>query len=131
MTDGDLPADAGDLPIPDGALRRAASDAGDVTTEELIDTLVVLDADLRGRHSTYEAEYEHVTVDGVRAYLADEAAWKSLLDEFDLDDDLAVATRAAHTDGARILVDESVDTPQFTPETVGIVIGVDTAEEMT
>lgn len=131
MTDSDLPADARDLPIPDSALAHAADRVG-ISVGELVDALVVLDADLRGRHSTYEAEYDYVTVDGVRGYLADEDAWESLITEFDLDGDVEDATRGAHTEGARLLFDRPVvEHGQFTEEVVGIVVGVDTAEQMT
>jgi len=131
VTDSDLPADARDLPIPDSALAHAA-DRTDVAVGELVDALVVLDADLRGRHSTYEVDHDYVTVDGVRAYLADGDAWESLVTEFDLDGDIEDGAREAHTEGARLLYDRSVEEHgRFTEEVVGIVVGVDTAEEMT
>jgi hypothetical protein len=129
MASNDLPEDAGDLPIPDSALSSAA-DRTDAPIEEPIDTLLILDADLRGRHSAYEANYAYVTVSGTRAYLADEEAWEELLTDFDLDTDLEAAARRAHTEGAELLADRSVENPQFAEGTVGIVIGVDTAEVM-
>lgn len=131
MTDGDLPEDARDLPLSESALSHAADREG-VPMGDLVDALVVLDADLRGRHSTYEAEYDYVTVDGTRAYLADGEAWESLVTDFDLGSDVAEAARVAHTEGARLLYDRSVEEHgQFTENTVGIVVGVDTAEQMT
>jgi hypothetical protein len=129
MASDDLPEDAGDLPIPDSVLSGTA-DRTDVSIETLVDTLVVLDADLRGRHSAYEANYEYVTVDGTRAYLADSEAWEAVVSEFDLDGDLESAARRAHTEGATLLVDRSVENPQVTEDIVGIVVGVDTAEVM-
>lgn len=131
MADEDLPADVRDLPLTGAVVSRTADRTG-VPAEDLVDALVVLDADLRGRHSTYEAEYDYVTVDGVRGYLADREAWETLLEDFDLAGDLADAARAAHTEGARLLYDRSVEEHgQFTEDTVGIVVGVDTAEQMT
>ena len=129
MTDTDLPEEARELPILDSALENAA-DRNDVPLRELTDALVVLDADLRGRHSTYETNYEYVTVDRVRAYLADAEAWAALVADFDLDSTVEDAVRAAHTESARLLRDRAVENPQFAEETVGIVVGVDTAEEI-
>lgn len=129
--DRDLPDDARDLPFSESVLSRTA-DRTDVAVEELVDALVVLDADLRGRHSTYEMNHDYVTVEGTRAYLADGEAWDALVADFDLESDLADAARATHTEGARLLYDQSVaEHGQFTEDTVGIVVGVDTAEEMT
>jgi hypothetical protein len=129
MASDDLPEDAGELPIPDSVLSGTA-DRTDVSVEELVDTLLILDADLRGRHAAYEANYEYVTVDGTRAYLADSEAWEDLVGEFDLDGALESAARRAHTEGATLLVDRSIENPQITEGIVGIVVGVDTAEVM-
>ncbi|PSP76798.1 hypothetical protein BRC86_00620 [Halobacteriales archaeon QS_3_64_16] len=129
MANDDLPEDADELPIPDSALSGTA-DRTDVSTEELVDTLLILDADLRGRHAAYEANYEYVTSDGTRAYLADSEAWENLVSEFDLDGALESAARRAHTEGATLLVDRSVENPQVTEGIIGIVVGVDTAEVM-
>lgn len=123
--------DLRDLPVTESVVSRTA-DRADVAPEALVDVLAVLDADLRGRHSTYETEHDYVTVDGTRAYLADDETWESLVADFDLDDDLAAAARGAHTEAARLLYDRSVEEQgQFTEDTVGIVVGVDTAEQMT
>jgi hypothetical protein len=129
MASDDLPEDTGDLPIPDSVLSSTA-DRTEVSIGELVDTLLILDADLRGRHAAYEANYAYVTVSGTRAYLTDSEAWEELVSEFDLDDELESAARRAHTEGATLLVDRSVENPQVTEETVGIVVGVDTAEVM-
>jgi hypothetical protein len=129
MANDDLPEDAGELPIPDSVLSGTADRTG-VSIEALVDALLILDADLRGRHAAYEANYEYVTTDGTRAYLADSEAWEELVSEFDLDDELESAARRAHTEGATLLVDRSTENPQVTEETTGIVVGIDTAEVM-
>ncbi|WP_049996631.1 hypothetical protein [Halococcus sediminicola] len=98
-----------------------------VPREDLVDALVVLDAALIGEHSTYE-EYEYVSVDGVRAYLVDTAAWERLRDEHDFENRLARAVQRAHTEQAERLL-AAADEPRKDIE-AGIVIGIDTAEVM-
>ena len=98
-----------------------------VPREDLVDALVVLDAALIGEHSTYE-EYGYVSVDGVRAYLVDTAAWERLRDEHDFENRLVRAVQWAHTEQAGRLL-AAADEPRKDIE-AGIVIGIDTAEVM-
>lgn len=119
--------EAAETPIETDVIDDVAADET-VPRENLVDALVVLDAALIGEHSTYEEEYEYVSVDGVRAYLVDTEAWETLRDEHDFDERLARAAQRAHTEQAERLLaaaDESREDIE-----AGIVIGIDTAEVM-
>lgn len=122
--------DEAETPIDRSVIERTAEDSP-VSEDDLAEALVVLDAELLGRHSAYEAEYEYATVGDRRAYLLDEAAWDDLAGSFDLDDDLLAAARSAHTEQARLLFDEAVESHYAEEATVGVVVGIDTAEQMT
>ncbi|WP_224332598.1 hypothetical protein [Haloprofundus halobius] len=118
-----------DLPFDTSVVERTV-ETTDVAVDELTDALVVLDAELRGKHSEFESDFDHVTVDGRRAYLVDEAAWSSFVDSFDLDDELLSAAGRAHDEQARLLFDSSVESAEPAEDSVGVAVGIDTAEEM-
>ena len=72
-----------------------------------------------------------VTVDGVRGYVVDTAAWETLREEHDLDPQLAAAAQRAHTVQTERLLAADGDTDRATEAIdAGIVIGIDTAEVM-
>lgn len=129
MLDPDDRPETTEVSIDTAVIDRAADRAG-VAESDLLDTLVILHAELIGRHSQYEQAYEYVTVDGTRAYRVDEIVWEELLGEFDLGDAVGAAARLAHTEQARLLFASSVrGDDNFDTEEEGIVIGVDTAEQ--
>ncbi|WP_224447609.1 hypothetical protein [Haloprofundus salilacus] len=136
MTDSSTASDAGsetdqtrELPFDSAVVDRVAGAEG-VETSDLTDALAVLDAELLGKHSEFESEYDYVTADGRRAYLVDEAAWESFADSFDFENDLRSAARHAHDEQARLLYDSLVESAELVENAVGVVVGVDTAEEM-
>ncbi|WP_129114790.1 hypothetical protein [Halegenticoccus tardaugens] len=114
----------------DAAVVDRAAEAAAVTADELADVLVVLDAELLGRHSTYEADGEYVTAEGRRAYLVGDDEWESLAADVGIDDPLAAAARRAHDEQARALFEEAGQADRVDRDETGIVVGVDTAEEM-
>jgi hypothetical protein len=129
MLDPDDGPAATEASIDDAVVERAAERA-DVETDALLDALVVLHAELIGRHGQYERAYDYVTVDGTRAYRVDDIVWGELLGEFSLPEDVGQATRAAHTEQARLLFASSVGADDnFGADEAGVVIGVDTAEQ--
>ena len=114
----------------DGAVVRRVADETAVDPDELAAALVELDAALLGRHSTFERNGDYVTVEGVRAYRVDEGDREATLTEFSFDDDVATAVRTAHTEQARLLYASATDADEgFGDDDVGVVVGVDTAEE--
>ena len=131
MTDAtdDLPPEVRETPIDARVVERAA-EAVDVDVHTLVETLVVVDADLRGRHSEFETDYEYVTVDGRRAYLVDEDEVDRYLSDLalDVEDATLDAVARAHAEQARLLSDRAVENPQF--DGVGVVVGINTAEQM-
>ncbi|WP_224269991.1 hypothetical protein [Haloprofundus salinisoli] len=118
-----------ELPFDAAVVERTADETG-VGADDLTDALLVLDAELLGNHSEYEGGYDYVTVDGRRAYLVDEAVWEAFAASFDLDEELLAAARRAHDEQARLLFDSSVESAPPAEDAVGVVVGVDTAEEM-
>jgi len=53
-----------------------------------------------------------------------------LIDGFDFDASMAAAVRVTHTEQARLLFTTAVDADdRFSPDEVGVVVGVDTAEQ--
>lgn len=130
MSDHTDEAEMRDLPFDERVVERTA-ETTDVALDELTDALTIVDAELLGKHSEFEGEFDHVTVDGRRAYLVDEAAWNSFVESFDLSEELRAATRRTHDEQARLLFDSSVEGVEPTGESVGVVVGIDTAEEMT
>lgn len=125
-TDGGTDKTA-ETPIDGDIVDDVATDE-DIPREDLTDALVVLNASFIGSHSTYEREYDYVTVEGVRAYVVDTSAWKTLRDEHDLDSRLAAAAQHAHTDQTRRMLTAAGE-PREDIE-AGIVVGIDTAEVM-
>ena len=125
-TDGGTDETA-ETPIDADLLEAVATDES-VPREDLTDALVVLNASLGGLHSTYEREYDYVTVEGVRAYVVDASAWETLQSEHDLDSRLAAAAQRTHTEQARRLLTAAGE-PRGDIE-AGIVVGIDTAEVM-
>ena len=114
----------------DAAVIERVADRASLTGKELADALVVVHAELIGRHAEYERTGDYVTEDAVRAYRVDESEWEQLVEEMDLEADEAVAIRAAHTEQARLMFSSKVDArDDFTAGEAGIVVGVDTAEE--
>ncbi|KTG10632.1 hypothetical protein AUR64_08175 [Haloprofundus marisrubri] len=129
MSDHTNEAETRDLPFDDRVVERTV-ETTDVALDELTDALTVVDAELLGKHSEFESEYDHVTVDGRRAYLVDEAAWDSFVVSFGLDEKLLAAARRTHDEQARLLFDSSTEGVEPADDFVGVVVGVDTAEEM-
>ncbi|GCF14764.1 hypothetical protein Harman_26990 [Haloarcula mannanilytica] len=110
-------------------IERAAERAG-IDEKSLCDALVILHADLIGRHSKFEREFDYVTVDGTRAYRISDEVCDDLLSEFGFDDDIAAGVRLAHTEQAKLLFAKSVrGDDNFDADECGIVIGIDTAEQ--
>lgn len=128
MTDDEATA-TGEAPIDAAVVERVGSEA-DVPVDDLTDALVELNAALIGRHSAFERDGDHVTVDGVRAYRVGGDEWASVVEEFSFDDDVATAVRRAHTEQARFAFASATDADEgFADGEVGAVVGVDTAEE--
>jgi len=115
--------------IDQATVERAAEEMG-VPEGDLCDALVVLHADLIGRHAAYERAHDYVTVDGTRAYRVPDSVFEELLDEFAFDGDERAAVEYAHTEMAKLLFATSVrGDDNFGAEELGIVIGIDTAEQ--
>lgn len=127
---GDTTVETGEAPIGGAVVERMAESAA-VEASALVDSLLALNAELLGRHSSFErTAADYVTVDGKRAYRIDEAAWDDLLDYFDFDPGTAAALRETHTEAARLLFAAAVGADDgFAPDEAGVVIGVDTAEQ--
>ncbi|NHN59363.1 MULTISPECIES: hypothetical protein [Halorussus] len=125
----DATSDAGEAHVDDSVLDRAADRYG-VDAETVADALVVLHADLIGRHSEFEREYDHATVDDTRAYRVPGSVWDDLREEFDFEGDLADAVEYAHTEQARLAFADAHDADvRFEEADRGIVVGIDTAED--
>lgn len=122
--------ETGEAPIGGPVVERVAESA-DVDASALVDSLLALNAELLGRHSTFERTADdYVTVEGTRAYRIDDADWTALLDDFDFDEPMAAALREAHTEAARLLFAAAVGASDgFAPDEAGVVIGIDTAEQ--
>ena len=123
--------ETGEAPIGTDTVERAAAEQG-VDPDLLADALIEVNAVLIGRHGELERSADRVTVDEVRAYRVPVERWEDLFDEegFEFDDDLESAVEAAHTEHARLLFADAVDADErFEAGEVGVVVGVDTAEE--
>lgn len=130
MSQSDLSIAASETSIDAAVIERVADRTATLTREELADALVVVHAELIGRHAEYERRGEYVTDDAVRAYRVHESEWDELADAMDLDEDEAVAVRAAHTEQARLTFSAVIDArDDFATDEAGVVVGVDTAEE--
>lgn len=129
MSSPDLATAASETSI-DAAVIERVADRASLSGEALADALVVVHAELIGRHATYERQCEYVTRDGVRAYRVDESEWDELADEMGFDDEETVAVRAAHTEQARLMFAAATDAREdFAADEAGVVVGVDTAEQ--
>jgi hypothetical protein len=117
-----------EVPI-DEHVAEDVADRVDVAVDELADALVILDAELRGHHSAFESG-EYVLVDGRRAYAVSPTDWADAVPMADLDDALVDAAKETHTRQAKLLFDSAAENTPFDEGTVGVVVGVDTAEEM-
>lgn len=106
---------------------RTAEDAA-VSSEQLTDALELLDADLKGRHSEFEAN-SYVTVENRRAYAVDPEAFETLFEPHDLDDALERAVRRAHERQAEALFVASEGNSELIESASGVVVGIDTAEQ--
>lgn len=122
-------SETAEVAIDTAVTERAAERAG-IDESELEGTLVVLHAELIGRHAEYERDYDYVTVDGTRAYRVEDSIWEELLDEFEFEETVGAAARFAHTEQARLMFASSVSgDDHFAEDESGIVIGIDTAEQ--
>lgn len=114
----------------DAAVIERAAGRADVGEQELCNALVILHAELIGRHGQYERRFDYVTVDGTRAYRVPDDVCDDLLEEFGFADTVEDALRLAHTEQAKLLFAKSVrGDDNFDPDECGIVIGIDTAEQ--
>jgi hypothetical protein len=114
----------------DTAVIERAAERADIDEKELCDALVVLHADLIGRHSQFERAFDYVTVDGTRAYRVSDEVCDDLLSEFGFQDDITAGVGLAHTEQAKLLFAKSVrGDDNFDADECGIVIGIDTAEQ--
>jgi hypothetical protein len=121
--------ETGDVPITGAVVERVARGV-DPTPSAIVDALLVLDAELLGRHAAFERTADYVTVDGTRAYRVDRDEWAAVLDEFDFDPSMAAAVRLVHTEQARLLFTTAVGADdRFGPDEAGVVVGIDTAEQ--
>ncbi|MFC4358552.1 hypothetical protein ACFO0N_11430 [Halobium salinum] len=124
----DSPTEERQVPIDTNVIARVAEDA-DLSESALRDALAVLDSELRGRHAELERDRTYVTTDDRRAYAADDGLWERLTAGMSFDDGTERAVRDAHLEQARLLDAEAVEEADFGEGAV--VVGVDTAEEMT
>lgn len=114
----------------DATVVERAAELAEVGADSLVGALVVLHAELIGRHSNLEADTDYVTVDGRRGYRVRELVWDEFLAEFDFDDPTEAAVRYVHTEQAKLLFAKSVrGHDNFAPGEEGVVIGIDTAEQ--
>jgi hypothetical protein len=123
----DSPTEEHQVPIDANVVARVAEEA-DLSESALRDALAVIDSELRGRHAQLEREREYVTADDRRAYRADDGVWERLTAGMSFDDSTERAVREAHTEQARLLDADAVEAVGFGDG--GVVVGVDTAEEM-
>lgn len=121
--------ETGESPI-DAPVAERVADETELDLEELRTALVELNSRLIGRHSALERRGDYQTVDGVRGYRIPAEEWESILEEFDFDEETEGALLRAHTEQTRMLFAESPDARErFEDDEVGVVVGVDTAEE--
>ncbi|GGK76742.1 hypothetical protein [Haloarcula sebkhae] len=114
----------------DAAVIERAAERADVDEGDLCDALVILHADLIGRHGQFEREFDYVTVDGTRAYRISDEVCDGLLSEFGFKEGITAGVRLAHTEQAKLLFAKSIrGDDNFDADECGIVIGIDTAEQ--
>jgi hypothetical protein len=125
----DATIDTGEVPITGAVVERVAEGV-DPDPSAIVDALLTLNPELLGRHGEFERLGDYVTVDGTRAYRVDRSDWDALVDGFEFEPSLAAAVRLAHTEQARHLFTATVDADdRFATDEVGVVIGIDTAEQ--
>lgn len=130
MSPPDFSTAASETSIDAAVIERVADRLEAITGERLADALVVVHAELIGRHAEYERTGDYVTGDGVRAYRVDESAWDDLGDAVGLEGEELVAVRAAHTEQARLAFSAAADArDDFATDEAGVVVGIDTAEQ--
>lgn len=123
--------ETGESPIDASVATRVAEETA-LDEDELRTALVELNAALIGYHSELERRGDYQTVDGVRAYRVSRDEWQNLLAEFDFefDEETESALLRAHTKQALAVFASSADARErFEGDDVGVVVGVDTAEE--
>ncbi|SFG87885.1 hypothetical protein SAMN04488063_3196 [Halopelagius inordinatus] len=123
--------ETGESPIDASVAKRVAAETA-LDEDELRTALVELNAALIGYHSELERRGDYQTVDGVRAYRVSRDEWKTLLAEFDFEfgEQTESALLRAHTEQAETAFASSADARErFEDDQVGVVVGVDTAEE--
>ncbi|WP_435068085.1 hypothetical protein [Haloplanus sp. C73] len=125
----DATIDTGEVPIT-GAIVERVAEGVDPDPATIVDALLTLNPELLGRHAEFERLGDYVTVDGTRAYRVGRSEWDDLLDGFEFDPSLAAAVRLAHTEQARNHFTTTVGADdRFATDEVGVVIGIDTAEQ--
>lgn len=125
----DVTVETGEAPITGTVVERVAEGV-DPEPSAIADALLALNAELLGRHATFERSADYVTVDGTRAYRIDRDEWAALIDDFDFDASMAAAVRLAHTEQARLLFTTAVGADdRFGSDEAGVVVGIDTAEQ--
>lgn len=119
-----------DTPTRTTAIDQAAcEDAADVTgvdENDLATAINLVDAELTDEHSSYEDDYDYETVEGIRVYAADDAAWADLAERLDLSGELREGVQVAHD----IQADRTLGEGAFTEDAVPIVTEIKTAEDM-
>lgn len=123
--------ETGESPI-DASVAERVADETDLSLDELKNALVELNAALIGYHSELERCGDYQTVDGARAYRISDDDWENLLAKFDFefDDEMESALLRTHTEQTRLMFASSIDARErFEENDVGVVVGVDTAEE--
>lgn len=123
--------ETGESPI-DASVAERVADETDLDIDELRNALVQLNAALLGQHSELERSGDYQTVDGVRAYRVSREEWEKLLDKFDFefDEETESALLRAHTEQTQLMFASAIDARErFEDDQVGVVVGVDTAEE--
>lgn len=117
-----------EAPIDDAVLDQTAAQS-EVDAERIVDALVILHAELVGRHAEFERDDDYVTVDNTRAYRVPHPVWDDLIDAFEFEAAVAAAVEFAHTEQARrLFADADGVEERFGDDDRGVVIGIDTAE---
>ena len=121
--------DTGEAPITGAVIERVAQGV-DPDASAIANALLALNAELLGRHGSLERTADYVTVEGTRAYRIDRDEWAALTADFGFEDSMAAAVRLVHTEQARLLFTTAVGADdRFAPDEVGVVVGIDTAEQ--
>jgi hypothetical protein len=111
--------------IVEAACERAADVTG-VSESDLTTAINIVDAELTDEHSDYENDYDYETVEGIRIYAADDAAWADLAERLDLSGELREGVRVAHN----IQADRTLGEEALLEDAAPIVTEIKTAEDM-